>query len=129
MDRTGRNSKRGDRLTRSYLFAAANMVLRVVRRGSPLTSWGLRLVKRIGPKKAKVAVARKLATILHCIWTDGTQFDGGRPPPDRLRFLFRCGGSVRPCRDDGVSDLEARPCGADLTRSGNRALHNEASHR
>jgi hypothetical protein len=53
------------------------VLLRVVRRGSPLTSWGLQLVKRIGPKKAKVAVARKLATILHCIWTDGTQFDWG----------------------------------------------------
>lgn len=77
VDRTGRISKRGDRLTRSYLFEAANVLLRVVRRGSPLKSWGLKLVKRIGPKKAKVAVARKLATILHCIWTDGTQFDGG----------------------------------------------------
>ena len=77
VDRTGRISKRGDRLTRSYLFEAANVLLRVVRRGSPLKSWGLKLVKRIGPKKAKVAVARKLATILHCIWTDGTQFDWG----------------------------------------------------
>ena len=77
VDRTGRISKRGDRLTRYYLFEAANVLLRVVRRGSPLTSWGLQLVKRIGPKKAKVAVARKLATILHCIWTDGTQFDWG----------------------------------------------------
>jgi len=33
---------------------------------------GLKLITRIGPKKAKVAVARKLATILHCLWTDGT---------------------------------------------------------
>jgi transposase len=78
LDRTGRISKRGDRLTRSYLFEAANVLLRVVRRGSPLKSWGLKLTKRIGPKKAKVAVARKLAIILHCIWTDGTQFDWGK---------------------------------------------------
>ena len=75
LDRTGRISKRGDRLTRYYLFEAANVLLRVVRRGSPLKTWGLKLIKRIGPKKAKVAVARKLATILHCLWTDGTQFE------------------------------------------------------
>ena len=65
------------------------MPLRVVRRGSPLKSWGLKLIKRIGPKKAKIAVARKLATILHCPWTDGTQFDSnydsGRP------FEFKLG--------------------------------------
>jgi transposase len=78
LDRTGRISKRGDRLTRYYLFEAANVLLKVVRRGSPLRTWGLKLAKRIGPKKAKVAVARKLATILHCIWTDGTQFDWGK---------------------------------------------------
>ena len=35
---------------------------------------GQRLSKRIGPKKAKIAVARKLAIILHCIWIDGTEF-------------------------------------------------------
>jgi transposase len=78
LDRTGRISKRGDRLTRCYLFEAANVLLRVVRRGSPLKSWGLKLAKRIGPKKAKVAVARKLATVLHCLWTDGTQLDWGK---------------------------------------------------
>ena len=33
--------------------------------------------KRIGMKKAKVAVARKLAVLLHCIWVDGTIFDSG----------------------------------------------------
>ena len=49
---------------------AANDVLRQW----PLKAWGQRLSKRIGPKKAKIAVARKLAIILHCIWTDGTEF-------------------------------------------------------
>lgn len=78
LDRTGRISKRGDRLTRYYLFEAANVLLKVVRRSSPLKTWGLKLTKRIGLKKAKVAVARKLAIILHCIWTDGTQFDWGK---------------------------------------------------
>jgi transposase len=42
-------------LTRSYLYEAANVLLKVVRRGSPLKSWGLKLAKRIGPKKANVA--------------------------------------------------------------------------
>jgi transposase len=75
IDHNGRISKRGDRLTRYYLFEAANVLLKVVRRGSALKSWGTKLAKRIGPKKAKIAVARKMAVILHCIWTDGTQFE------------------------------------------------------
>ena len=37
----------------------------------------MRLAKRIGLKKAKVAIARKLAVILHCIWVDGTTFEWG----------------------------------------------------
>ena len=37
----------------------------------------MRLAKRIGGEKARVAVARKIAVILHCIWTDGTEFDWG----------------------------------------------------
>ncbi len=45
-----------------------------VQRWSPLKAWGVRLAKRVGAKKAKVAVARKLAVILHCMWTDGTEF-------------------------------------------------------
>ena len=55
LDRTGRISKRGDRLTRYYLFEAANVLLKVVRRGSALKNWGARLAKRIGSKKAKIA--------------------------------------------------------------------------
>ena len=37
-----------------------------------LKAWGVRLMERVGAKKAKVAVARKITVILHCIWTDGT---------------------------------------------------------
>ena len=44
---------------------------------SPLKAWGIRLSKRIGMKKAKVAVARKMAVLLHCIWVDGTSFEWG----------------------------------------------------
>jgi transposase len=44
-----------------------------------LKAWGVRLIKRIGMKKAKVAIARKIAVILHCIWVDGTAFEWGQP--------------------------------------------------
>jgi hypothetical protein len=55
----------GDRLTRFYLFEAASVLLSVVKRWSVLKAWGMRLAKRIGIKKAKTAVARKLAAVLH----------------------------------------------------------------
>jgi hypothetical protein len=64
-------SKCGDRLLRAYLFEAANVLLTRVRRTSPLRTWGLKLAKRIGATKAKVAVARKLAIILHRMWRSG----------------------------------------------------------
>jgi hypothetical protein len=41
-------------------------------------------MKRVGAKKAKVAVARKIAVILHCIWTDGTSFEWGDGEEDGL---------------------------------------------
>ncbi|MFC7557186.1 hypothetical protein EBE87_28055 [Pseudoroseomonas wenyumeiae] len=40
----------------------------------PLKAWGMRLMQRIGPKKARIAVARKIAMILRRIWIDGTEF-------------------------------------------------------
>ena len=76
LDRTGRISKRGDRLTRR--FEAASVLLSVVKRWSVLKVGGVRLAKRVGIKKAKTAVARKLAVVLHCIWVDGTEFQWGK---------------------------------------------------
>lgn len=76
-DLNGRISKWGDRLLRTYLFEAASVLLHRTHRWSTLKAWGVRLMKRIGAKKAKVAVARKIAVILHCIWTDGTSFEWG----------------------------------------------------
>jgi transposase len=76
-DFNGRISKWGDRLLRSYLFEAASVLLHRTQRWSALKAWGIRLMKRVGAKKAKVAVARKIAVILHCIWTDGTSFEWG----------------------------------------------------
>ena len=73
-DVSGRISKCGDRLTRSYLYEAANVLLTRVERWSFLKAWAFRLAKRSGPKKAKVALARKLAVLLHRLWRDGTTF-------------------------------------------------------
>ena len=74
VDKTGRISKCGDALLRHYLYEAANVVLSRVRKWSKLKAWGMKLSKRIGNRKARVAVARKLAVILHRMWVDNTDF-------------------------------------------------------
>jgi transposase len=74
IDRPGRVSKAGDSMVRRCLFEAAMVLLTRVSGWSPLKAWGSRLIKRIGLRRAVVAVARKLAVILHCIWVDGTEF-------------------------------------------------------
>src|ERR1700759_2082288 len=74
IDWTGRISKCGDKMLRSYLYEAANVLLTRVAKWSALKEWGIRLAKRSGLRKAKVAVARKLAVILHRMWIDGTEF-------------------------------------------------------
>lgn len=79
-DTVGKVSRWGDRLLRTYLFEAASVLLHRTRRWCALKAWGLRLAKRNGIKKAQVAVARKLAVILHCIWIDGTSFQWGKEP-------------------------------------------------
>ena len=75
IDWTGRISKCGDKMLRSYLYEAANVLLTRVTRWSVLKAWGVRLAKRSGLRKAKVAVARKLAVILHRMWMEGTEFN------------------------------------------------------
>jgi transposase len=74
IDRMGRISRCGDPLARSYLFEAANIMLVRSRASNPLKSWGTRLAKRAGFKKARVALARKMAVVLHRMWLDGTDF-------------------------------------------------------
>jgi transposase len=68
-------SKQGDAMARHYLYEAANVLLTSVKKGSALRSWGLKLLKNIGPKRARVAVARKLAVLLGRMWKDGTHFE------------------------------------------------------
>jgi len=70
-------SRWGDRLLRTYLFEAASVLIYRTKRWSSLKAWGMKLIKRIGMKKAKIAIARKISVILHCIWVDGTAFEWG----------------------------------------------------
>jgi transposase len=74
VDWTGRISKCGDAMLRSYLYEAAGVLLTRVAKWSVLKAWGLRVAKRSGLRKAKIAVARKLAVILHRMWIDDTKF-------------------------------------------------------
>lgn len=70
----GRISRCGDPMARSYLFEAANIMLGRARKANPLKSWGAKLARRAGFKKARVALARKMAVVLHRMWLDGTDF-------------------------------------------------------
>ena len=74
VDWSGRISKCGDTMVRTYLFEAAGVLLTRVQKWCALKAWGLRLAKRAGMKKARTALARKLAVVLHRMWRDGTQF-------------------------------------------------------
>jgi transposase len=75
IDWSGRISKCGDAMLRMYLFEAAGVLLTRVPKWSALKAWGMRLTKRNGLRKAKVAIARKLAVILHRMWIEGTEFE------------------------------------------------------
>jgi transposase len=74
-DVTGRITKIGDAGVRTALYEAANVILTRPVKGAGLKSWAMKLARRAGMKKAKVALARKLAVILHRMWVDGTAFD------------------------------------------------------
>jgi len=73
-DVTGGITRVGDEMVRTALYEAANTLLSPRTRFSALKRWGLEVAKRRGLKRAKVAVARKLAVILHRMWIDGTTF-------------------------------------------------------
>lgn len=74
VDRIGRISKCGDPLLRAYLFEAATSLLTRTTQWSAMKAWGIRLAKTKGMKKAKIAVARKLAAIMHRMWLSGEPF-------------------------------------------------------
>ena len=69
-DNPGRISKAGDPDVRCALYVAAHALVT----WSSLKAWGIRLAKTRGHRRAVIAVARKLAVILHKMWIDGTDF-------------------------------------------------------
>jgi transposase len=89
-DVTGGITRVGDEMVRTALYEAANSLLSPKTRFSALKRWGLEVAQRRGLKRAKVAVARKLAVILHRMWIDGTPFrwsnaDGAHTDPSRAK--------------------------------------------
>jgi transposase len=74
-DITGRISKIGDKAVRTALYEAAHIILTKPVKGGTLKSWAARLAKRVGMNKAKVALARKLAVIMHRMLVDKTPFN------------------------------------------------------
>ena len=73
-DRSGHISKYGDAGVRTALYEAANIILSRPVKGSDLKTWALRVAKRTSPRKARVALARKLAVVLARMLKDGTTF-------------------------------------------------------
>jgi transposase len=77
-DIQGRISRCGDELARTALYEAAHSLLIRSTKWSALRAWGMNVAKRRGMARARVAVARKLAVILHRMWADGSEFRWGK---------------------------------------------------
>ncbi len=75
---TGRISKSGDKGVRAVLYEAAHIILTMPVKGGALKSWAAKLAKRVGMQRAKVALARKLAVILHRMLSDSAPFDAAK---------------------------------------------------
>ena len=65
-------------MLRHLLYECANNILAIVKKPFPLKVWAEQLEARVGAKKARVALARKLAVLMHKLWVSGEAFD-----PDR----------------------------------------------
>jgi transposase len=74
INRTGAISRCGDDMMRTMLYEAAQVMLVRSTRWSWLRAWAMKVARQRGMKKAIVALARRLAVIMHRIWVDGTEF-------------------------------------------------------
>jgi transposase len=79
-DVQGRVSRCGDELARTALYEAAHSLLIRSSKWSALRAWGMKIARHRGMARARVAVARKLAVILHRMWIDGADFRWGKDP-------------------------------------------------
>jgi len=73
-ERSGRISRCGDEMMRVMLYEAAQVMLTRTNKWSWLKAWAMQIARRRGKKRAIVALARRLAVIMHRIWVDGTEF-------------------------------------------------------
>lgn len=73
-------SRCGDELARTALYEAAHTLLMRSKKWSSLRAWGMNIARHRGMARARVAVARKLAVILHRMWSDGAEFRWGKDP-------------------------------------------------
>lgn len=74
IDRTTGIAKTGDALMRAALYEAAHTMLTRPVKWSSLKAWAMRVAQRRGLRRATVALARRLAVIMHRMWVDGTDF-------------------------------------------------------
>jgi len=74
-------SSSGDGLLRGLLYEAAQVMLTRVKKWSWLKAWAMAVARRRGHKKAIVALARRLAVVMHRMWVDGTEFRWTREAP------------------------------------------------
>jgi transposase len=77
-NRTGGISRCGDEMLRTMLYEAAHIMLVRSAKWSWLKAWAMKIARHRGLKKATVALARRLAVILHRLWVDGTEFRWSR---------------------------------------------------
>lgn len=77
VDRNGRITKTGDTEARAALFEAAHVMLHRVKKWSGLKAWATKVAQRQGNKRATVALARKMAVVMHRMWGDRTTFRFG----------------------------------------------------
>lgn len=80
-------SKRGDPMVRTHLVTAATVLLTGTKKWCPLKAWGVKLAKKQGMRKAQVAVARKLAVLMHRMWIDSKDFRWESVPETELEGL------------------------------------------
>lgn len=81
-------SKRGDNMVRQHLVQAATALLMHSKKWCPLKAWGVRLAQKQGFSKARVAVARKLAILMHKMWLSGQDFQWQTVPRKELEGLI-----------------------------------------
>lgn len=103
--RVGRISLCGDEMMRHLLYEAAQVMLTRVQKWSWLKAWAMNIARRRGQQKAIVALARRLAVIMHRMWIDGTEFDG---PESRRRLPPDGGGRGRLCAMSGSAPITSQ---------------------